>query len=41
MGELVELHRLHAAEPDLSMMPGHDFAELTRYVKTGLLTKGF
>ena len=41
MGEFVELHRLHAAEPDLNMMPGHDPAELTRFLKAGLLTKGF
>jgi glyoxylase-like metal-dependent hydrolase (beta-lactamase superfamily II) len=41
MGELVELHRLHTAEPNLNMMPGHDSAELTRFLKAGLLTKGF
>jgi glyoxylase-like metal-dependent hydrolase (beta-lactamase superfamily II) len=41
MGEFVELHRLHAAEPNLNMMPGHDPAELTRFLKAGLLTKGF
>jgi glyoxylase-like metal-dependent hydrolase (beta-lactamase superfamily II) len=41
MGEFVELHRLHAAEPNLNMMPGHDSAELTRFLGTGLLTKGF
>jgi glyoxylase-like metal-dependent hydrolase (beta-lactamase superfamily II) len=41
MGEFVELHRLHTAEPNLNMMPGHDFAELTRFLKAGLLTKGF
>jgi len=41
MGEFVELHRLHAAEPNLNMMPGHDSAELTRFLKAGLLTKGF
>jgi hypothetical protein len=41
MREFVELHRLHAAEPDLNMMPGHDPAELTRFLKAGLLTKGF
>ncbi|HTB90129.1 MAG TPA: MBL fold metallo-hydrolase, partial [Steroidobacteraceae bacterium] len=28
MGEFVELHRLHTAEPNLNMMPGHDPAEL-------------
>ena len=41
MGEFVELHRLHTAEPQLNMMPGHDAAELTRFVKAGLLTQGF
>jgi glyoxylase-like metal-dependent hydrolase (beta-lactamase superfamily II) len=41
MGEFVELHRLHTAEPNLNMMPGHDSAVLTRFLKAGLLTKGF
>ncbi len=41
MGEFVELHRLHTAEPNLNMMPGHDSAELTRFLKAGLVTKGF
>jgi glyoxylase-like metal-dependent hydrolase (beta-lactamase superfamily II) len=41
MGEFVELHRLRTAEPNLNMMPGHDSAELTRFLKAGLLTKGF
>jgi glyoxylase-like metal-dependent hydrolase (beta-lactamase superfamily II) len=41
MGEFVELHRLRTAEPNLNMMPGHDSAELARFLKTGLLTKGF
>ncbi len=41
MGEFVELHRLLAAEPNLNMMPGHDSAELARFLKAGLLTKGF
>lgn len=41
MGELVELHRLHAAEPDLNMMPGHDPAALARFLHAGLLQKGF
>jgi glyoxylase-like metal-dependent hydrolase (beta-lactamase superfamily II) len=41
MGEFVELHRLHTAEPNLNMMPGHDSAELTRFVNAGLLTQGF
>jgi glyoxylase-like metal-dependent hydrolase (beta-lactamase superfamily II) len=41
MAEFVELHRLQTAEPNLNMMPGHDSAELTRFLKAGLLTKGF
>ena len=41
MSEFVELHRLHIAEPNLNIMPGHDSAELTRFLKAGLLTKGF
>jgi glyoxylase-like metal-dependent hydrolase (beta-lactamase superfamily II) len=41
MGEFVELHRLHTAEPNLNMMPGHDSVELTRFLKAGLLTEGF
>jgi glyoxylase-like metal-dependent hydrolase (beta-lactamase superfamily II) len=41
MGEFVELHRLQTAEPNLNMMPGHDSVELTRFLKAGLLTKGF
>jgi glyoxylase-like metal-dependent hydrolase (beta-lactamase superfamily II) len=41
IGEFVELHRLHTAEPNLNMIPGHDSAELTRCLKAGLLTKGF
>jgi glyoxylase-like metal-dependent hydrolase (beta-lactamase superfamily II) len=41
MGELVELKRLHATEPNLNIMPGHDPAALARFLKAGLLTKGF
>ena len=41
MGEFVELHRLHTAEPNLNMMPGRDSAELMRFFKAGLLTRGF
>ena len=41
MGEFVELHRLQTAEPNLNMMPGHDSAELTRFLNAGLLTQGF
>jgi glyoxylase-like metal-dependent hydrolase (beta-lactamase superfamily II) len=41
MGELVELHRLHAADPDLNIMPGHDPEALQRFLQAGLLTAGF
>jgi glyoxylase-like metal-dependent hydrolase (beta-lactamase superfamily II) len=39
--ELAELNRLHAAYPDLHMMPGHDAAAIDALVKNGLLVKGF
>jgi glyoxylase-like metal-dependent hydrolase (beta-lactamase superfamily II) len=39
--ELVELHRLRVEEPHLNMMPGHDADALTRFLKGGLLVKGF
>lgn len=39
--ELAELHRLHGAEPELHMMPGHDAAAIDAFVKNGLLVKGF
>ncbi|WP_250633664.1 MBL fold metallo-hydrolase [Pinirhizobacter soli] len=39
--ELAELHRLHAANPGLHMMPGHDAAAIDSFVKGGLLVKGF
>ena len=39
--ELAELNRLHAADPELHMMPGHDAATIDSFVNTGLLVKGF
>jgi glyoxylase-like metal-dependent hydrolase (beta-lactamase superfamily II) len=39
--ELAGLNRLHAAEPELHMVPGHDAAAIDALVKTGLLVKGF
>jgi len=39
--ELAGLHRLHAAEPEIHMMPGHDAAAIDSLVKNGLLVKGF
>jgi hypothetical protein len=41
MGELLELNRLQAAEPDLYIMPGHDPEALARFLKASLLTAGF
>lgn len=39
--ELVELHRLRVEEPHVNMMPGHDADALARFLKGGLLVKGF
>jgi len=39
--ELAGLNRLHAANPELHMMPGHDAAAIDSFVKSGLLVKGF
>ena len=39
--ELAGLHQLHAAEPELHMMPGHDGAAIDSFVKNGLLVRGF
>jgi glyoxylase-like metal-dependent hydrolase (beta-lactamase superfamily II) len=39
--ELAALHRLHAAEPGLHMMPGHDAAAIDSFVKEELLVRGF
>lgn len=39
--ELAALNRLHAAHPELHMMPGHDAAAIDAFVKSGLLVKGF
>jgi glyoxylase-like metal-dependent hydrolase (beta-lactamase superfamily II) len=41
MLELAELKRLHAAEPKLEIMPGHDPEVLQSFLKAGLLIKGF
>ena len=41
MRELAALHRVHAAEPNLHMIPGHDAIVLAAALKTGLLIKGF
>lgn len=39
--ELTVLNQLHAANPGLHMMPGHDAAAIDSFVKSGLLVKGF
>ena len=39
--ELAGLNQLHAADPELHMMPGHDAAAIDSFVKNGLLVKGF
>jgi glyoxylase-like metal-dependent hydrolase (beta-lactamase superfamily II) len=39
--ELAGLNQLHAADPELHMMPGHDAAVIDSFVKNELLVKGF
>ena len=39
--QLAALNRLHAAHPELHMIPGHDAAVIDSFVKKGLLVKGF
>ena len=39
--ELAGLEQLHAANPELHMMPGHDAAAIDSFVKDGLLVRGF
>jgi glyoxylase-like metal-dependent hydrolase (beta-lactamase superfamily II) len=39
--ELAALNQLHGAYPELRIMPGHDAALIDRFVKNGLLVKGF
>jgi glyoxylase-like metal-dependent hydrolase (beta-lactamase superfamily II) len=39
--ELTGLHALHAAAPEIHMMPGHDAAAIDSFIKSGLLVKGF
>lgn len=39
--ELAGLSQLHATDPGLHMMPGHDAAAIDSFVKEGLLVKGF
>ena len=39
--ELAGLHQLHAADPEIHMMPGHDAAAIDSFVKSGLFLKGF
>ena len=39
--ELAGLNQLHAAHPEIHMMPGHDAGAIDAFVKEGLLVKGF
>ena len=39
--QLAGLNQLHAAEPGIHMMPGHDAEAIEAFVKNGLLVKGF
>lgn len=39
--ELAGLEQLHAANPEIHMMPGHDAAAIDMFVKSGLMVKGF
>ena len=39
--ELAGLNQLHAAAPEVHMMPGHDAAVIDSFVKSGVLVKGF
>jgi glyoxylase-like metal-dependent hydrolase (beta-lactamase superfamily II) len=39
--ELAALSQLHASDPEIHMMPGHDAAAIDRFVRDGLLVKGF
>lgn len=39
--ELAALDQLHAAHPELHMLPGHDATTIDALVKSGLLAKGF
>ena len=41
MRELVELHRIHEAEPSLTMVAGHDAKHHAETVQQGLLIEGF
>jgi glyoxylase-like metal-dependent hydrolase (beta-lactamase superfamily II) len=39
--ELAGLNQLHAADPEIHMMPGHDAVAIDSFIKNGLLVKGF
>ena len=41
MLELAELHRIHEAEPNLHMIPGHDATVLAASLQSGLLIDKF
>lgn len=39
--ELAELKRIHDAEPNIAMVPGHDFKVMDDLLKAGVIVKGF
>ncbi|MDP2122951.1 MAG: MBL fold metallo-hydrolase [Parvibaculum sp.] len=40
-GQLAALHRLHEAEPDIALVPGHDGGIVDGMLESGILTHGF
>lgn len=40
-GQLAALHRLHEAEPDIALVPGHDGGIVNGLLESGILTQGF
>jgi len=40
-GQLAALHRLHEAEPDIALVPGHDGGIVDGLLESGILTQGF
>ena len=39
--QIAALHLLHAAEPLISLAPGHDAVAVARFEQAGLLKRGF
>ncbi|MDO8838235.1 MAG: MBL fold metallo-hydrolase [Parvibaculum sp.] len=40
-GQLAALHRLHEAEPDIALVPGHDGGIVNGLLESGILKQGF